>query len=66
MSLNLLLKIDMFVRPLGVDKEDVDDGVDFLNLKEDVDDAGDGDDVDFLNRKGVILPDLLALKKLCD
>ena len=65
MSLNLLLKIDMFVRPLGVDKEDVDDGVDFLNLKEDVDDDA-GDNVDFLNRKGVILPDLLALKKLCD
>ena len=55
MSLNLLLKIDMLVCPLGVDKEDVDDGVDFLNLKEDVDDdAGDGDNVDFLNRKGVI------------
>ena len=50
------MKIDLLERPLGVDKEDVDD-VD--------DDADDGVD-DFLNLKGVILPDLLALKKLSD
>ena len=57
----------MLVRPLGVDKEDVDDGDDILNLKEDIDDdAGDGDGLAFLNLKGVILPDLLALKKLWD
>ena len=53
LSLNLLLKIDLLERPLGVDKEDVDD------------DADDGVE-DFPDLKGVILPDLLALKKLCD
>ena len=48
-----MLKIDLLERPLGVDKDDVDD---------DADDGVEG----FLNLRGVIVPDLRALKKLWD
>ncbi len=48
-----MVKIDLLECPLGVDNEDVDD---------DEEDGVEG----FLNLMGVMIPDLLALKKLWD